>query len=130
MNTPQQVAAVKDIIKIKNKILRSSDLEEIAALMQNAIDVSSPIPANDALDSLDKTKSKAWNIISVKKIMKSLKENTFINIDSIYAEATSALLRLSMVFVKGGMPDVNKILADSFLKKSTAGLEKLEQLRD
>ena len=117
MNTPQQVDAVKAIIRIKNKILQTSDWDEIAELIQRAIDVSLPVQANNEVDSLDRTKSKEWNIMSVKMVMKSVKERNFTNIETVYPEVTTALLRLSMTFVKGGLEEVNKILAASLLNK-------------
>lgn len=117
MNTTEQVTAVKDIIKIKNKILHSSDWDEIADLIQSAIATSANVPANDQLDSLDRTKSKEWNIISIKGVMKQVKERGFENIETAYPVVAASLLRLSMVFVTGGLDDVNRILAESLLSK-------------
>ena len=115
MNTPQQVAAVKAIIKIKNKILQSNDWDDIAMMIQNAIDLCITVSPNAALDPLDRTKSKEWNVISLKRMIRSVKEREFISLDTAYPEIATALLRLAMVFVENGLEDVNKILADSLL---------------
>lgn len=129
MNTQQQVTAVKEIIKIKNRILHSSDWEEITTLIQNAIDLSADVPQNDALDPLDRTKSKEWNVISLKRLIKSIKDGYFTDVESSCPEIATSLLRLAMVFVKGGLEDVNKILADSFLKRNLFSAEKQKSKR-
>ena len=115
MNTPQQEAVAKNIIKIKNRILRSSDCDEIAALIQDAIDISSPVLANSELDTLDKTKTKEWNLISVKRLAAAVKARSFISLETAYPEIAASLLKLSMVFVQGGLEELNKILAESLL---------------
>lgn len=115
MNTQQQVATVKAIIKIKNKILHSSDWDDIAGMVQQAVDISASVPANEHLNPLDRTKSKEWNIISVKKLIVQIKDRNFSSLETAYPEIATSLLRLSMVFVKGGLEDVNKILAESLL---------------
>lgn len=117
MNSPQQVAAVKDIIRIKNKIFNCSDWDEIADLVQQAIDISAAVPPNDALDTLDRTKSKGWNIISLKRLITSLRERNFPNLETVYTDVAASLLRLAMVFVENGLTDVNKILSESLLSK-------------
>ncbi|MFT3912217.1 MAG: hypothetical protein QM737_22510 [Ferruginibacter sp.] len=117
MNSQQQITAVKNIIKIKNRILHSSDWDEIAILIQDAIDSCSAVPANSALDPLDRTKGKEWNIISLKRLINAVKEKTYPSFESAYPEIATSLLRLAMVFVAGGLDDVNKILADSLLNK-------------
>ena len=129
MNTTEQVTAVKDIIKIKNKILRSSDWDDIADLIQSAIATSANVPANDQLGSLDRTKSKEWNIISIKGVMKQVKERGFENIETAYPVVAASLLRLAMVFVKDGINDVNRILAESLLNKGTSQLNTKAALR-
>lgn len=117
MNSPQQINAVTDIIRIKNKILHSSDWDEIARLMQEAIDVSSPVPANDYIYTLDRTMTKEWNVISIKNLMKTVKAKGFADLDVAYPVVAASLLRLAMIFVKGGLADINKILAASLSRK-------------
>ncbi|MEO7524636.1 MAG: hypothetical protein ABIT58_11110 [Ferruginibacter sp.] len=119
MNTQHQVAAVKNIIKIKNRILHSSDWDEITNLMQDAIDACAAVPANHVVDPLDRTKSKEWNVISVKRLINSIKEKSYPNFDAAFPEIATSLLRLAMVFVSGGLEEVNRILAESL---STRGL--------
>lgn len=118
MNTPQQVEAVKAIIKFKNRILHINDWDEIAGLVQSAVDTASVVPANGALDTFDKTKSKEWNIAAVKSLLKNIKDRVFSSLDVAYPIIATSLLSLATVFVKGGIEGVNKILADSFLKKN------------
>ncbi|MEO6669967.1 MAG: hypothetical protein ABIN36_10855 [Ferruginibacter sp.] len=115
MNTPQQVAAVKAIVKIKNKILQSSDWDDIALMIQNAIDICVTVSPNPALDPLDRTKSKEWNVISLKRLIRSVKDKEFVSLDTAYPEIATSLLRLAMVFVEHGLEDVNTILAASLL---------------
>ena len=117
MNSPQQINAVTDIIRIKNKILHSSDWDEIARLMQEAIDVSSPVPANDYIYTLDRTMTKEWNVISIKNLMKTVQAKGFAELDVAYPIVAASLLRLAMIFVKGGLADINKILAASLSRK-------------
>ncbi len=117
MNSPQQINAVTNIIRIKNKILHSSDWDEIARLMQEAIDVSSPVPANDHIVTLDRTMTKEWNVISIKSLMKSVQAKGFTDLDAAYPVVAASLLRLAMIFVKGGLTDINKILAASLSRK-------------
>lgn len=117
MNSPQQINAVTDIIRIKNKILHSSDWDEIARLMQEAIDVSSPVPANDYIYTLDRTMTKEWNVISIKNLMKTVQAKGFADLDVAYPIVAASLLRLAMIFVKGGLADINKILAASLSRK-------------
>ena len=117
MNSPQQINAVTDIIRIKNKILHSSDWDEIARLMQEAIDVSSPVPANDYIYTLDRTMTKEWNVISIKNLMKTVQAKGFAELDVAYPIVAASLLRLAMIFVKGGLADINKILAASLARK-------------
>ncbi len=116
MNSPQQIEAVKAIIRIKNKILHTTNWDEIVALLQNAIDTSVPVPACEALDTLDRTKSKEWNIMAVKNLIKSINDREFSIPEATHPLLAASLVRLSMVFVKNGIEDVNKILKDSFLR--------------
>ena len=116
MTTPQQVETVKGIIRIKNKILQSNDWDEIADLIQSAIDLSANVPAHKDLDVLDRTKSKEWNVLALKTLIKAVREKDFINYDAAYPQVAASLLRLSMVFVKGGFyahvgEDVNALVA-------------------
>ncbi len=117
MNSPQQVNAVTNIIRIKNKILHSSDCDEIARLMQEAIDLSLPVPANNQIETLDRTMTKEWNIISIKNLMRSVQSNGFADLNTAYPVVAASLLRLAMIFVKGGLADINKILASSLSRK-------------
>ncbi|MBS1741675.1 MAG: hypothetical protein JST81_01460 [Bacteroidetes bacterium] len=125
MNTHQQVTAVKDIIRIKNRILHTSDWVEIADLLQKAIDLCAAVPPNSDLDPVDKTMSKGWNIISLKRLIKSIREGAYSDVEAAYPEIATSLLRLAMVFVKNGLDDVNKILSDSFLRKNLFSSDKL-----
>ncbi|MEO8769648.1 MAG: hypothetical protein ABI402_06175 [Ferruginibacter sp.] len=124
MNTPQQEAAVKAIIKIKNKILQSSDWDDISLMIQNAIDICVTVSPHEALDPLDRTKGKEWNVISLKRLIRSVKERDFISLDTAYPQITTSLLRLAMVFVENGLEDVNKILAESLLSNGIFGAAK------
>lgn len=124
MNTPQQIDAVKAIMKIKNSILHCSEWDDIASHLEKAIDISLPVPPNAAAETLDKTVTKQWNIIALKSMVTAVRERNFASLNDVYPAVTASLLRLAMVFVKGGLKDINKILANALL--SNGGFQSLQ----
>ena len=128
MNTAQQVAAVTAIIKIRKKVIQTNDANEVADLIEQAVALSANVPANENLDTLDKTRSKEWNLIAMKRLIKTARENTFESIEALHAEVTASLLRLSMVFVDGELEDLNKMLSESFMNRGVSTASRANML--